>query len=192
MGTDLGRYALSQLAIIDSDAFKFIEDVAELAVRGKTEYQIARELGVKVIEARTAMEQWKDMLARDMDSRDVAKDYLNKLVVHYDQLIQMSYDNLHDLQTLVFSDKISAQINATIKNIADFEKSRTDLLQKAGILDAHDLGDELAEREEREAMLISILQNDLCDDCKETVRDKLTQLTGQVQGTVIESEVVHE
>lgn len=181
---------MSELAIIDSDAFKFIEDVADLAVRGKTEYQIARALGVKVIEARTAMEQWKDIIARDMDARDAAKDYLNKLVVHYDKLIDEAYKNLDDLKGLTFDEKVSAQINSTLKNIADFEKVRTDLLQKAGILDAHDLGDELAEREEREAMIISILQNDLCDDCKETVRDKLTQLTGKVQGTVIESEVV--
>ena len=137
------------------------------------------------------MEQWRDMLARDMDARDVAKDYLNKLVVHYDQLIQKSYDNLDELNGLVFNEKVSAQINATLKNIADFEKVRTDLLQKAGILDANDLGDELAEREEREALLLSILRNDLCDDCKEIVRDKLTQLTGHVQGTVVESEVIN-
>jgi len=193
VGTDRRRYALSQLAIIDSNAFEKIMDVANLYADGVTSpYTIARRLDIKVVEAKAAIEQWHEMIRADVDSRDVAKDALNVMLQRYDKLLEEANKNLKDLQGLPFDEKVSAQINATLKNIADFDAKRVDLLQKAGLLDAHELGDELAEREEREGLILSILQNDLCDDCKEVVRDKLTQLTGQVHGTVIESEVVNE
>lgn len=184
---------MSQLAIIDSNAFEKIMDVANLYADGVTSpYTIARRLDIKVVEAKAAIEQWHEMIRADVDSRDVAKDALNVMLQRYDKLLEEANKNLKDLQGLPFDEKVSAQINATLKNIADFDAKRVDLLQKAGLLDAHELGDELAEREEREGLILSILQNDLCDDCKEVVRDKLTQLTGQVHGTVIESEVVNE
>jgi hypothetical protein len=191
VGTDCGRYALSELAIIDSNAFEKIMEVANLYADGVTSpYTIARRLNIKVVEAKAAIEQWHEMIRTDIDSSDVAKDALNVMLQRYDKLLEEANKNLKDLQGLAFDEKVSAQINATLKNIADFDAKRVDLLQKAGLLDAHELGDELAEREEREAMIIGILQHDLCDDCKEVVRDKLTRLTGQVQGTVIEGETV--
>jgi hypothetical protein len=52
------------------------------------------------------------------------------------------------------------------------------------------LGDEIVEREQREKMILDILRNDLCDHCKVVVRDKISRLTGNVEGTVIEAEVV--
>jgi len=183
---------LSELAIVDSEAFKFIEDVAELHLKNKSPYQIARELGCKVVDARAAIAQWQEIVRSDMDSRDAARDHLNDMVQRYELLMAEARSNLDNLNDLSFDEKVSAQINATLKNIAEFDKTRVDLLQKAGILDNNDLGDELAEREEREQIIISILQNDLCPDCKQVVRDKLTVLTGQVQGTVVQSEVISE
>lgn len=182
---------MSELAIIDSDAFEHIKKVADIYVKGTTSpYTIAKQLGIKVVDAKHAIEQWHEIINHDAESRDMARDHLNMMIHRYDTLIEESNANLDDLKQMIFNEKVSAQINATLKNIADFDKTRVDLLQKAGILDNHDLGDELAEREQREAMLIGILQNDLCDECKITVRDRLTVLTGQVQGTVIEGESV--
>lgn len=179
---------MSELQIIDSDAFKLVEDVAELHVKGISPYTIARRLSIKVVEAKAAIEQWQNIVQNDMDSRDAARDYLNKLVAHYDTLISKAHENLDELNTLAFDEKVSAQRNATMKNIADFEAKRVDLLQKAGLLDAGELGDELAEREERESMILEILRNDLCNDCKIHVRDKITRMTSVVEGTVVDDE----
>lgn len=189
MGTDCRWYALS-LSVIESDAFKRMEEVAELHLQSKSPYQIARQLGIKVIEAKAAIEQYEDILRNDADAKDAARDHLNLMVARYDRLISDANDNLVNLKAMIFDEKVSAQINTTIKTIGDLDAKRVDLLQKAGLLDAHDLGDELVEREEREAMLLGILRNDLCDHCKIVVRDKITQMTGTVQGTVVEGEVV--
>ena len=177
---------MSLPAVIDMDAFENLEKVADLVFQGKSEYQIARALHIKVVEARSYMKQFQEIVNNDAESRDAARDHLNMMIQRYERLIERSNRNLEDLALLEYDEKVSAQINSTLKNIADFDKTRVDLLQKAGLLDANELGDELAEREEREALIISILQNDLCEDCKIVVRDKLTQATGVVQGTVVD------
>lgn len=186
VGTNGRRYALSLPAVIDMDGFDRLEEVADLVMSGKSEYQVARALGIKVVEARSYMAQFQEIINNDVEARDAARDHLNKMVARYERLIERLYENLDDLNTMDYDEKVSAQINATLKNIADFDKTRVDLLQKAGLLDASDLGDELAEREEREALILDILKNDLCPQCQSAIRDKLTRLTGVVQGEVVD------
>jgi hypothetical protein len=181
LGTNCGRYALSQLAVIDEEFNEKRNNVADLMIQGNSEYAVARQLHMKVVEVKNYWNQWKDLLASDDDGRDVAKDHLNRMVKHYDLLIEKSHANLKDLHGLVFDEKISAQVNSTLKNIADFEAKRVDALQKAGLLDGSALGDELAEREEREAILIDILKNDLCDDCRPPIMTKIRKLTGKTE-----------
>jgi hypothetical protein len=188
---DWWRIQMSLPAIIDTDTFEFIEKVAGLYTQGVTSpHTIARRLGIKVVEARSAIEQWQEIIRHDSDAQDAARDALNVMLQRYDILLTEANQNLNDLKGLAFDEKISAQINTTIKTIADLDKTRVDLLQKAGLLDANELGDELAEREERETMILGILKNDLCHECRITVRDKISKLTGTVQGTVVEAEVV--
>lgn len=157
-------------------------------MKGLSEFQTARKVGLKVVEVRALWQQYKERLEADTFARDAARDHLNLMVKQYDELIARLHQNLDDLSVLEYDEKISAQINTTTKNIGEMQAKRVDLLQKAGLLDAHDLGDELAEREEREAMILDILRNDLCTECQIHVRDKLTRLSGNVEGTVVDSE----
>ena len=168
-------------SVIDSEAGRQILDVAELAAKGYKPMAISKQLSIPFAAVKKAIEQWEEILRNDIESRDAARDYLNRMVDSYDDLLKKSHDNLDQLNTLDFDEKISAQINATLKNIAEFQAKRVDALQKAGLLDAHELGDELAEREQREAQLIEILRNDLCSDCQMVVATKLQALTNEVE-----------
>lgn len=179
---------MSTPAIIDSDGFAFMEKVWDLHLKSKTPYSIARTLGVKQVDVKFAIEQMQLIVRDDMDARDSAKDFLNDMVVRYQKLMEEAQENLENLQVLNFNEKVSSQINATIKNIADMDKIRVDVLQKAGLYDSN-LGDELAEREEREQQILQILRNDLCPACAAVVRDKLTKLTGVVEGEVVAEHV---
>lgn len=182
-----------ELSIIDSDAFDHIKDVADLYVKGVTSpYTIARRLGIKAVEAKAAIAQWQEIINHDAESRDLARDHLNAMVHRYDVLIQEANDNLDNLKALVFNEKVSAQINTTLKSIGDFDKVRVDLLRQSGLLDAHELGDELAEREAHEEMILKILREDLCDRCTSVVREKISYLTGQAESTIVDAEVVHD
>lgn len=180
---------MSLPAIIDTEGFAFMEKVWNLHMKSKSPYVIARTLGCKVVDAKFAIEQMQLIVRDDMEARDSAKDFLNDMVQRYQVLMDEAQQNLEDLQALSFDAKVSAQINATLKNIADFDAKRVDYLQKAGLYDTGGLGDELAEREEREQQIIEILRNDLCPTCAAVVRDKLTKLTGTVEGEVVAEHV---
>lgn len=169
------------IVLLDDDSNNLRNDVAKLMMKGKSEFAAARALGIKVVEARNYWNQWKDLVAQDATTRDYARDHLYQMVKHYDTLIERSHRNLEDLESLTYDDKISGQINSTLKLIGEFEKVRVDLLQKAGLLEAHDLGDELAEREHREEILLDILRNDLCPACKIVVARRLGEVTNTVE-----------
>lgn len=176
---------MSLPAVIDSEGFAFMEEVWSLHLKNKSPYQIARTLGCKVVDAKRAVEQMQEIVRDDLEARDAAKDHLNDMVQRYQYLMHEAEKNLEDLKALAFDEKVSAQINATLKNIADWDAKRVDALQKAGLYDTGDLGDELAEREAREQQILQILRSDLCPTCTAVVRDKLTRLTGIVEGEVV-------
>lgn len=193
MGTHSGWYAMKEVAVFDGPAFKQMEEVATIMLKGHSEFKTARDLGLKVVEVRALWDAYKERLEQDSYARDAARDMLNLMVVQYDELIVGLHQNLKDLETLEYDEKISNQRVSTARAIADFQAKRVDALQKAGLLDQGDLGDELAEREKQEAQLIDILRNDLCPECQAVVAVKLQKITGKVEATAYEdAEVVDD
>jgi uncharacterized protein with von Willebrand factor type A (vWA) domain len=185
LGTHCGWHALSNLVPVDSDRFEAMESVASLRLKGKTETAVARELGLQRKVVIELFNEYKDIIRQDAGSRDMARDHLDMMVKHYDRLIEKSYDVYRSLELMAFDEKIAAQMNTTLKNISEYEAKRVDALQKAGLLDANDLGDELAEMEEKQQVLIDILRNDLCPACRITVARKLQGVTQTVEAVVV-------
>jgi hypothetical protein len=167
--------------IYDSEPFQLMEKVADLSMEGKSELAIARALGIKRTEVVNHLRQWHALLANDKFAKDAARDRLNQMVEHYDRLIAKLYDLYNDLQLLPTNHQNASQINTTLKNIADFEKTRVDLLQKAGLLEGEELGNELADMERKQGLLIDILRNELCERCTPLVRRRLSEVTGKVE-----------
>jgi hypothetical protein len=166
--------------IYEEEPYKQMEDVAKQIMKGHSELKVARDLGLKVTEVKALWGQYKDLLHNSL-AVDAARDQLNVMVEQYNDLTAKLYRNLEDLETLNYDDKISAQVNTTTRNIGDLLAKRVDLLQKAGVLEGTDLGAELAEMEEKQAILIDILRNDLCEKCQATVARRLKEVTGQVE-----------
>lgn len=186
MGTYRRWYALSEIERYDEGdhIHQMMDKVASRLMQGKSELAIARDLGIKRVEVIKYRDLWRERVQHDMESTDAAREHLNKMVVHYDRLIDKSYRILDDLDALAFDEKVAAQKNTTLKNISEYEKVRVDLLQKAGLLDGN-FGDEMAEMEEKQALLISILRDDLCPECRNTVARKLQKVTQVVEATVV-------
>lgn len=170
-----------ELAIVDSDRFEIMEQVASLRLAGKSDTAVARELGIQRKVAIELFEEYKTIIRQDANSRDMARDHLDMMVKHYDRLIEKSYEVYRNLELMAFDEKIAAQMNTTLKNISEYEHKRVDTLQKAGLLEGADLGDELAEMEEKQQLLIGILKSDLCGICRPAVMSKLRRVTGQVE-----------
>lgn len=173
----------------DSERFNLMEQVAEKTLKGLSATAISKELSIPRKEVLTLQEDYRVALANDYEARDMARDHLNMMVKHYDSLIKKFYDLVDEIDSLQFTHQVAAQKNAALKAVADLEAKRLDALQKAGLLEGAELGDELAEMEEKQAIIISILRDDLCNECKPKIAYKLSQVTGKTE-TIREEPVV--
>lgn len=175
---------------VESNRFEMMEKVAEKSMRGLSATAISKELGIPRKEVIVLQEDYRTALANDSEARDMAKDHLNMMVKHFDSLIKKFYDLVDEIDSLDFGHQVAAQKNAALRSIADLEAKRLDALQKAGLLDSAELGDELAETEEKITILLDIIQNEICPSCKIKVSEQIAKISGNVTTIDVESEVV--
>jgi len=178
------------LAIVDGDRFENMEQVASLRLSGKSDTAVARELNIPRKVVIELFNEYKTIIRQDAESRDLARDHLDLMVKHYDRLIEKSYEIYRNLELMQFDEKMAAQMNTTLKNIADYESRRVDTLQKAGLLEGAELGDEMARMEEKHQIIVDILRKDLCPICRPTVMSKLRAVTGKVEAHQVDPDVV--
>lgn len=180
---------LSQVAVYDDNdpILEMMDKVAVRLLKGKSELAIARDLGIKRVEVIRYAELWKEQL-RNSDTAEAARDHLNMMVKHYDRLIEKSYEVYRNLEFMSFDEKVAAQMNTTLKNISEYESRRVDALQKAGLLEGAEMGDEIAAMEQKHEIIIKILREDLCPVCKPMVMSKLKAVTGKVEAHQVEDD----
>lgn len=172
---------MSEIELYDSNQFDLMEKVAERRLRQETPNAISKALGIPIKHVNALYEQYREILRNDSETRDIAIDMLNMMIKHYDQLIAEYYKLLDKLESENFGHQIAAQINSALKEIGNLEAKRLDSVQKAGLLENSELGDELVEAERKQELLISILKNDLCAICKPVVARRLEAVTGKVE-----------
>lgn len=175
---------------VESDRFTMMEKVAEASWRLPNPTAIAKELGIQRKVVIELLDDYKTALASDQEARDMARDHLNMMVKHYDSLIAKFYDLIEEIDSLSFSHQVAAQKNSALKAIAELDAKRVDALQKAGLLDSAELGDELAKWEEEKDMMLSVLR-DLCNVCQPKVANRIAKLRGNDVDT-IEVEVLSD
>lgn len=166
------------------DRYEQMNAVAERYIKGEKIPAIVRATGLKRAEVLSYIDEYKEIARNDEETKDRAREALHSADKHFSLLIEESW-NIIDTET---DNKIR---NVSIKNVADFEKARVDMLQKAGLYDDAALGDELAEMEEKQQMLIAILKEVTadCEKCKYEVARRLSKVTGKTESVVV-SEVV--
>jgi hypothetical protein len=178
---------------MDSEHFDDMEKVAELTMKGYSATAISKEMNISRKNVLSLQEDFKMVLSQDNAARDMAHEHLNMMGKHFDKLIRKYYELLDDIKTLDFTHQVAGQRNSALKSIAELEEKRLNAYQKAGLLEGAELGDELAEAEEKRAILIDILRNDLCSSCRTKVAHKLGQVTGTVEEVkVYDVEVVDD
>lgn len=170
------------------DRFDMMERVAKFRMKGDSDTKVAKALGIPRKVVIELFDEYKLMLANDRDARDRAMDLLNLMVEQYDELISDSHKLLEKIQNETFDDKYANQEAKVLGLISDLIAKRLKAVQDAGLLEASDIGDEYAEIEEKANLLISILRNDLCEDCRNRVRDKLAVATNQVEAIIVEDD----
>ena len=162
-----------------------VNKVVEEYLKGNDPTKISKELALPRTKVVALIEEWRQMAADNAAIRARAKEALVGADTHYNKLIAKAYEVIDDATTTA---NLGAK-NGAIKLVMDIEKTRIDMLQKAGLLENQELAEEMIEIEEKQQILVSILR-DVAAEHPE-IRDKIMSRLSQVarKGEVIT--VVH-
>lgn len=144
-----------------------VNRVVEKYLAGTPETQISKELSIPRQKVVGYINEWRAMASDNAAIRARAKEALVGADTHYSKLIQKAYEVIDEATT-------TANLNAKtsgIKLVMDLERTRIDMLQKAGLLENKELAEEMLQIEERQEILIGILK-DIASEHPE-VRDKI-------------------
>lgn len=159
--------------------------VVEEYLKGNDPTKISKQLGMQRTRVVAYLDEWKIMASANDAIRARAKEALAGADAHYSKLITKAYEVIDDATTIA---NLTAK-TAAIKLVVDIEKSRIDMLQKAGLLENKELAEEMMEIEKRQEILVGILK-DIASEYPQ-IRDEIMRRLANVakQGEVIT--VVH-
>lgn len=146
-----------------------VNRVVEKYLAGTPETQISKELALPRQKVVAYINEWRAMAADNAAIRARAKEALVGADTHYSKLISKAYEVIDEATTTA---NLSAK-TAGIKLVMDLERTRIDMLQKAGLLENKELAEEMMQIEERQEVLINILK-DIASEHPE-IRDKIMQ-----------------
>lgn len=175
--------------LVASDLLAQEHEVIVRMLKGTDPTTIAREMGIKRVEVLKHIQTWKDTAANIQEIKDRAREALINADQHYNMLVAKLWETVE--QTDLGGDYKTK--NAVLKNIADVEAKRIDFLQKAGLLDDAELGDMVAETEEKLAKMKDLLRTTAanCDKCRIPVARGLAVIFEE-PAVVVTSEVISQ
>jgi hypothetical protein len=128
------------------DFFANQNRVMDLYLKGETNAtKIANITGFKRKDVIEYIEQWKSVARNDKDVKERAKEALAGMDQHYDIIIKRLWETVEQAD----EDGDVKTKTTTLKAIADVESKRQESLQKAGLYDDAELGDEIAMMQEQ-------------------------------------------
>lgn len=165
------------------DRIEQMNTVVAQLLKGDNATAIAKNTGLKRAQVIEYIDEWKQLAQNNKTIQSRAYEALTGMDEHYSMIIRELWgvleeaDMNNDLRTKT----------TVLKNLADIEGKRVDLLQKAGLLDTQQMGDEVIEMERKHEILITILREVTsdCPHCKVEVARRLSRVTGQTETIVV-------
>jgi hypothetical protein len=143
-------------------------------LKGQDPTKISKELDIPRTRVVSLINEWKVMASAKDAIRARAKEALAGADTHYTKLITKAYEVIDESS---MTNNLSAKTQA-IKLVMDIEKSRIEMLQKAGLLENKELAEEMVEIERRQEVLVEILR-DIASTHPE-VRDLIMRRLSQI------------
>jgi hypothetical protein len=173
----------------ESDLVNHLDQVNQVVseyLKGNDPTVISKELDIPRVRVVALINEWKVMASANDAIRARAKEALVGADTHYTRLITKAYEVIDEAS---LTNNLSAK-TASIKLVMDIEKSRIEMLQKAGLLENKELAEEMVEIERRQEVLIGILR-DVASEHPE-IRDLIMQRLSSIakEGEVIT--IVHD
>jgi hypothetical protein len=170
----------STVAVTDTLIDKHLErmdDVVAEYLKGSSVTEISRTLNLSQSQVGMVLKEWRGLASNNEAMKERAVLALRGADLHYNKLIHKAYSVLSDAEN---SNSIPQRLSS-IKLIADIEKVRIDLLQKAGMLEDANLSSEMIETQRRQDILMDILKNTVgpCPRCRGIVQEKLSEISNE-------------
>ena len=151
-----------------------VNKVVEKYLAGAEPTQISKELSLPRQKVVAYIDEWRTMAADNAAIRARAKEALVGADTHYSKLISKAYEVIDEATTVA---NLTAK-TAGIKLVMDLEKTRIDMLQKAGLLENKELAEEMIDIERKQEVLVNILK-DIATEHPE-IRDKIMRRLSEV------------
>ena len=168
---------MSELEV--ADHFDRMNKVVEELLKGSNPTQIASTLAIPRKDVIEYIDEWRSIVHTDNSIRTRAREALAGADQHYAMIISKAWETVEQADA---NSQYGTKAQA-LKLIADVEAKRLDMLNKAGLLENNDLGNQLIETERKQGILIDILKQvtSKCNTCKQEVARRLSEITGRVE-----------
>jgi hypothetical protein len=168
----------------ESELIEHLDEVNKVVteyLKGQDPTKISKELDIPRTRVVSLINEWKVMASANDAIRARAKEALAGADTHYTKLITKAYEVIDESS---MTNNLSAKTQA-IKLVMDIEKSRIEMLQKAGLLENKELAEEMVEIERRQEVLVEILRH--IASTHPEVRDLIMRRLSQIakEGEVI-------
>ena len=168
----------------ETDLINHLDEVNKVVteyLKGQDPTKISKELEIPRTRVVELINEWKVMASANDAIRARAKEALAGADAHYTKLITRSYEVIDEAS---MTNNLSAKTQA-IKLVMDIEKSRIEMLQKAGLLENKELAEEMVQIERRQEVLVEILRE--IASTQPEVRDLIMRRLSQIakEGEVI-------
>ncbi len=176
---------------VEQVRYEEMNAVVELYIQNINPTKIARQLGIRRVDVLNHIDEWKATAVGSEAMKDRVDELISTMDEHYSMLIQKAYEIIEEVDDLKGSketmtrSQMLSQKKGAIDLIAKLEKDRIDILQKSGLLDAADVGDQLVEMEDKYDRVMNLLEEHLCSACTAKILGPLQQ---EMSGNVV---VVH-
>lgn len=168
------------------DHLEEVNAVASQYIMGKNEAQIAKELDLPRARVSAHLREWKQMASNSEAVRARAREALSAADQHFGHLIAQAYEVIDDANQV---QNLGAKTNG-IKLVLDIEKTRIDMLQKAGLLENKELAEQLLETERKQDLIMGILK-DIATKHPQ-IRNEIMQRLSEISGPQGETVIIHE
>ncbi len=155
-----------------------MDDVLTEYFKGKTPQEIAKTTDLSVATVNSILKEWRGLAQNNEAMKRRATEAVRNVDSHYNKLIKEAYRLMEDAE----SAGSLPQRAVALKMVVDIEKTRIDLLQKAGVLEDSDMSKHVVEMERKQEILTNILKEVVgpCARCRPKVQQALAQVTNEI------------
>jgi len=179
---------MNQIVPFDAARIEQANEVMELYGKGYKPLQIAKQLGLRRKDVDEHIEEWKDSVRGSQFIRDRVEELLVQLDEHFSELQRQLHWTLDAIPEDTRDPQLMAQRTAAVKALTEIATKRIDALQKAGLLDAADMGNEIAEAEANIDAIKQLLKEVIEKACPADatfIRDGLSRLSKESVGSPV-------